>query len=74
MSDLRSRSRQDWPIEVRSLADPEKEDLSRTTTPEERLAMVWTLTLEGWALAGQAIPDYPRRHTPISFRSGALAR
>jgi hypothetical protein len=73
MSDLRSRSRQDWPIEVRPLADPEKADVSRTT-PEERLAMVWTLTLEGWALAGRQIPDYPRRRTPVSFRRGALAR
>ena len=74
VSVLRSRSRQDWPIEVRSLAAPAVEDLSGTTTVEERLAMVWALTLEGWALAGRQVPDYARPQTPVSFRRSAFAR
>jgi hypothetical protein len=74
MSGQGSRGRQDWPIEVRPLAAPEADDLSRLTTPEERIAMIWPLTLEGWALSGRQIPDYSRSQTPVSFRSSALAR
>src|SRR5687768_4182193 len=35
-----------WPVRVFRLGEEPSEDLSSTTSPEERLAMVWTLTLE----------------------------
>ena len=59
---------------MRSLAAQAPEDLSRNTTAQERLAMVWSLTLEGWALAGRPLPDYSRLHTPVSLRRHALPR
>ena len=40
-------------------------DLRSTTTPEERLAMMWPLAREAWTLAGRAIPDYPRHGMPV---------
>jgi hypothetical protein len=74
MSAPGARSRRTWPIELRALNAPVRDDLSKTTTAEERLAMVWPLTVEGWSLAGEPIPGYSRRHTPVSFRRRALAR
>jgi len=40
-------------------------NLDRTTTAEQRLALVDTLTREGWALAGRPLPTYRRAETPI---------
>jgi hypothetical protein len=41
------------------------DDLSASTTPEERLAMMWPLALEAWALSGADMPDYDRRAAPV---------
>ena len=46
------------------LGDPEP-DLRDSTSPSERLALVWTLTLESWSLAGQELPGYARKEAPI---------
>ncbi len=48
------------------------DDLSSTTTVAERLAMMWPLALDAWALTGRPLPDYERAETPVSVRS--LAR
>ena len=44
------------------------DDLSASTTAEERLAMVGTLTLEAWSVAGRRVPAYARGETPICRR------
>jgi hypothetical protein len=41
--------------------------VDRRTTPEERLAMVWTLTVEAWSLSGRPIPAYSRSATPMQL-------
>jgi hypothetical protein len=41
------------------------DDLSATTTVQERLAMMWPLALEAWTLAGRPLPDYTRSETPV---------
>lgn len=41
------------------------DDLLATTTPAERLAMVWAITRDVWALSGRTIPDYSRAAMPI---------
>ena len=41
------------------------EDLSDTTTPSERLAMVWDLSREAWALTGLPVPTYERHEIPV---------
>jgi len=60
-----------WPVRVHRLGAEPSDDLSRTTTAEERLAMMWPLTLEAWALTGRGVPDYPRRETPVRIVAGA---
>jgi hypothetical protein len=42
--------------------------MSATTTTEQRLEMVWALTLESWTLAGREIPAYSREETPVTTR------
>ena len=49
-------------------AQSSAEDLSGSTTLEERVLMVWPLTLDAWAFAGLPIPDYERANTPIVIR------
>lgn len=60
----RARSRSQWPVHVKQLDEPEFDDLSGTTTPEQRFLMVWPLTLEAWRVAGLAIPEYVRAEAP----------
>jgi hypothetical protein len=50
------------------LGDEPGDDLSATTTPEERLAMMWPLALEAWHVAGLTLPAYPRERMPVSCR------
>ena len=60
--------RSEWPVRVYRLGNEPGDDLSSTTTAEERLAMMWPLTLEAWELARLPIPGYSREETPMSFR------
>jgi hypothetical protein len=61
----RAASRRTWPVRLVALGAEPREGLDRSTTPEERLAMVWSLTVEAWALSGQPMPAYPRAETPV---------
>lgn len=54
------------------LGEEPGDDLSATTTAEERLAMVWTLTLEAWRLAGRELPNYERSAMPVRVIRGYL--
>ena len=54
-----------WPVRRFPLGAEPGDDLSATTTPAERIAMVWTLTLEAWAVAGRPLPVYRRDETPV---------
>lgn len=61
----RAEARRSWPVRVYRLGDEPRDDLSATTTPEERLAMVEELTALSWELARLPIPSYRREETPI---------
>jgi hypothetical protein len=61
----RAASRRTWPVRLVGLGTEPRAHIPRLTTPEERLAMVWTLTVEGWALADRPMPAYLRRATPV---------
>jgi hypothetical protein len=50
------------------LGSEPREDLSSTTTPQERIAMMWPLAVEAWTIAGWPIPEYARVDTPIAVR------
>ena len=61
----RAAARRNWPVAVYRLGEEPGEDLSETTTAEERIAMVWPLTVEAWRVAGLEIPTYERSEAPI---------
>ncbi|HKX45822.1 MAG TPA: hypothetical protein VJP77_03915 [Planctomycetota bacterium] len=66
MSGVTDRS--DWPIRIRRLRDPEPDDLAHLTA-EERLALVWQLTLQDWALRlaarGETLDAEPPFHRHV---------
>ena len=60
----RARARSSWPIRRYALGAEPGENLSGSTTAEERLGMMWELALQAWALTGEPLPDYPRHRAP----------
>jgi hypothetical protein len=53
------------------LGEEPSDDLSETTTAAERLAMMWPLAVQAWALAGKPLPTYERSNIPIRiYRNG----
>jgi hypothetical protein len=67
-------TRASWPIRRYRLGEEPGDDLSASTTAEERLAMVWPLTLDAWAMAGKALPTYTRGETPIRVVPSGVRR
>jgi hypothetical protein len=61
----RAARRRAWPIRTFRLGQEPSENLSRSTTPEQRLEMMWPLALDAWALAGRPFPEYSRSETPV---------
>ena len=61
----RFERRRTWPVRVYPLGGEPGDDLSATTTPEERLTMMWPLAIEAWTVAGLPLPEYDRRSTPV---------
>ena len=53
-----------WPVRKVALHDEGRVDERDTTTADERLALVATLTREQWALSGRPIPEYERHEMP----------
>ncbi len=41
------------------------ESLAEQTTPEERLAMMWPLARDTWAMMGGDLPACPRNEMPV---------
>jgi hypothetical protein len=60
----RAAARQSWPVRRYRLGAEPSDDLSATTTPEQRLGMMWELALQAWELAGRELPTYSRREIP----------
>lgn len=65
---MRAADRVGWPVRRYRLGSEPGDDLSGTTTAEERLAMMWPLAVEAWEVAGRPIPDYTREDTPVARR------
>jgi hypothetical protein len=60
----RAATRGGWPVRRFALGQEPDDDLSRTTTAAERIAMVWRLTLDAWAMTGRLLPEYTRDRMP----------
>ena len=55
------------------LGEEPSDDLSDSTTVEERLSMMWPLAIEAWTLSGRELPAYDRTSLPGRlFRSGEV--
>ena len=65
MTKNRDTLRSAWPVRVVPLGAAGGEDLSATTTWEQRLEMVWSLTREAWEVSGRPWPEYERAQTPV---------
>jgi len=61
----RAARRRAWPVRKYALGSEPSDDLSGSTTPEQRIAMMWPLALEAWSLTGDPLPDYARRDAPV---------
>ncbi len=59
----RARARASWPIR-RTTLDDDADDLSDTTTADERLAMMAHLARDAWASSGMPWPSYDRADMP----------
>jgi hypothetical protein len=47
------------------LGDEPRDDLSNSTTAEERIDILRELTERAWRLSGRAFPAYARREIPV---------
>jgi hypothetical protein len=58
-------SRRRWPARVfRRGEQPPDDDLSASTSRQERLQMMWELAEAAWSLARRPIPSYGRSEMP----------
>ena len=70
-AEQRRAARATWPIVRHRLGDEPSDDLSEITTPVQRIAMMWTLAVAAWTVAGRPLPTYDRRALPARlFRAG----
>lgn len=61
----RTTARNSWPVRKHRLGEEPSDDLSDSTTAEERLQMMWQLAVEAWSLTDRPIPDYKRDEAPV---------
>jgi hypothetical protein len=64
-AEQRASARHDWPVRKYRLGQEPSDDLSDVTTAEERLEMVWRLTVDAWDLSGKQLPVYDRSTAPV---------
>ena len=60
----RAERRAQWPIARNALGQEPAEDLRATTSPSQRLEMMWQLAIDAWAMSGRALPNYARHEMP----------
>ena len=56
MTDHETDGRSGWTVRKRHLHDAEPDDLSNTS-PGERMAMVWPITMTAWAFKGEPVGE-----------------
>ena len=64
----RRQTRGAWPIRRFRLGDEPNEDLSETTTADERIAMMWPLALDTFSLGRGTGEPSPRANWPVKVR------
>jgi hypothetical protein len=61
----RASARSKWPVRKYRLGNEPSDDLRDATTAEERLQMMWPLTVDAWAMSGKQLPEYDRSAAPV---------
>ncbi len=64
----RRARRASWPVRRFRLGDEPNEDLSSTTTADERIAMMWPLALDAFSIEASRANRSPRDRWPVKFR------
>lgn len=64
----RRHRRAAWPIRQFRLGEEPGEDLSASTTAEDRLAMMWPLALDAFSLGAAEGKALPRADWPVKVR------
>lgn len=54
--------RSHYPTRIIRKGEPEPPDPVRSMTPEQRVAMVWPLTLEAWLFMGEPVDERIQKH------------
>lgn len=62
-ADARTAKRAGWPLLITRLGEEPPDGVD--TSPEERIEMMWELSVRAYGMAGIPIPDYDRANTPI---------
>ena len=59
-------------ISVKPLSADNEDDLLKSTTPAERVAMMWQLTVDAWAFKGEQVAELrlPRHIVRVLRREG----
>lgn len=68
----RAQARSAWPVAKTSLKAHSNDFVEGT--PSERVAMVWSITLDAWASSGRELPRYDRRRAPGRMLRGRSER
>jgi len=55
-------------VRVFRLGAEPSDDLSATSSADERLSMMWPLALEAFSLSGRPLPEYRRADAPVALR------
>jgi hypothetical protein len=64
-SERTTSGRDQTPVEFYRLGDEPVDDLTASTTPEERLELLRELSDRAWRLTGRGFPSYSRREAPV---------
>jgi len=66
----RRRRQESLTIARYNLGEEPSDDISATTTAQQRLAMMWPLALRAWSLTGKPLPTYTRANIPSRIIRG----
>ncbi len=66
--DERRNRRASWPVRRFRLGEEPVDDLSSTTTAEERIAMMWPLAKDAFSIGPATAEVTSRAHWPVKIR------
>jgi hypothetical protein len=60
-------ARAQWSIARFRLGEEPDDDLSESTSPAQRIAMMWVLAESAWKMTGRPLPTYERCDIPATY-------